>query len=226
MLPLGLELSPWRVASPNKPNPGNGLRVGYLGSLLRHKGVHILVRAFHQLRTPGSTLQIYGFAMPGDPFMSQLRRLVSQDPRVKLMGRYHQKDLPDILSRIDVIVIPSLWHETFSIVAREALLSGTPVVASEIGAFPRSSTAGRTGYSCLSAITDALHDALHSLSTDPDLLAHLREGALLSAKRIKSMDDHVHEVDLLYESLAKKPRGSVASWHIPAFHVDAGTRLR
>lgn len=204
VLPLGLELSPWRVASPNKPNPGNGLRVGYLGSLLRHKGVHILVRAFHRLQASGATLHVYGFAMPGDPFIGKLRRLVNQDPRVKLMGRYHQKNLPDILSRIDVVVIPSLWHETFSIVAREALLSGTPVVAFKIGALSEVIDSEQNGLLVPVGDTDALRDALHRLSTDPGLLARLRDGALLSAKRIKNMDDHVHEVDLIYQSLASR----------------------
>jgi glycosyltransferase involved in cell wall biosynthesis len=207
VLPLGLELSLWRVASPKKPNPGNGLRVGYLGSLLRHKGVNILVHAFHQLRTPGATLQIYGFAMPGDPFMSHLRNLGDQDPRVKLMGRYHHKDLPDILSGIDVVVISSLWHETFSIVAREALLSGTPVVAFDIGALPEIIDSGQNGLLVPVGDAEALHDALHNLSIDPDLLAHLQNGARVSAQRIKNMDDHVNEVDLLYESVLRPAAG-------------------
>lgn len=225
VLPLGLELSPWHAASPNKPNPENGLRVGYLGSLLRHKGVHILVRAFRQLRTPGSTLQIHGFAMPGDPYVGQLRRLASQDQRVKAMGGYQQKDLPGILSGIDVVVIPSLWHETFSIVAREALLSGTPVVAFEIGALPEVIDSGQNGLLVPVGDTDALHDALQRLSIDANLLAHLQEGARVSAQRIKNMDDHVHEVGLLYESLALKPKGSVTAGSSPS-STWIPTRLR
>lgn len=207
VLPLGLEMGPWRVASPDHPEPANGLRVGYLGSLLRHKGVHLLVRAFRRLQAPGSTLEIHGFTLPGDPFSSHLRRLVGQDARVKLMGSYQQMDLPAILSSLDVIVVPSLWHETFSIVAREALLSGTPVVASEVGALPEVIDSGQNGLLVPPGDLDALHDALHSLSTDRDLLARLREGALLSAGRIKDMEEHVQEVDRLYRSLAAQGGG-------------------
>jgi glycosyltransferase involved in cell wall biosynthesis len=211
VLPLGLDLSPWRVTGPEEANAANGLRVGYLGSLLRHKGVDLLVRAFRQLQTPGSTLQIYGFAMPGDPYINQLRRLVSQDPRVQLMDRYDQKDLPGILSKLDVIVIPSLWHETFSIVAREALLSGTPVVASETGALPEVINSGQNGLLVPVGDAEALHDALDRLSVDPDLLARMKHGARLSAQKIKSMDEHVHEVDLLYKTLASQRQGSVTT---------------
>jgi glycosyltransferase involved in cell wall biosynthesis len=199
------------VTRPEEANTANGLRVGYLGSLLRHKGVDLLIRAFRQLQTPGSTLRIYGFALPGDPFLNQLRKLVSQDPRVQLMDRYDQKDLPGILSQMDVIVIPSLWHETFSIVAREALLSGTPVVASDIGALPEVINSGQNGLLVPVGDAEALHDALHRLSVDPDLLARMKHAARLSAQKIKSMDAHVHEVDLLYKALASQHQRSVTA---------------
>jgi glycosyltransferase involved in cell wall biosynthesis len=127
------------------------------------------------------------------------------------MDRYDQKDLPGILSKLDVIVIPSLWHETFSIVAREALLSGTPVVASETGALPEVINSGQNGLLVPVGDAEALHDALDRLSVDPDLLARMKHGARLSAQKIKSMDEHVHEVDLLYKTLASQRQGSVTT---------------
>jgi len=210
-LPLGLRLDPWHTASPTQPDADSGLRVGYLGSLLRHKGVDTLIRAFRLLQAPGSTLKIYGFALPSDPFGAHLRKLASQDMRVQLMGRYDQKDLPSILGQMDVLVIPSTWHETFSLVAREGLLSGTPVIASEIGALPEVINSGQNGLLVPPGDVDALHGALHNLSADPALLAHLREGAILSAKEIKSMEDHVREVDLIYQALVSNSRGSVTT---------------
>ena len=118
------------------------------------------------------------------------------------MDRYRQEDLPAILSNIDVIVIPSLWHETFSIVAREALLSGTPVVASEVGALPEVIEHERNGLLVPAGDVDALHGALQRLSVDHRLLDRLRDGALRSAGRIKSIEDHVDEVNELYMKLA------------------------
>ena len=207
VLPLGLELGQWQGADHSQPARGEGLRVGYLGSLLQHKGVEVLVRAFRRLEQTGSTLAIHGSVAPNDPFASRLRRLVGDDPRARLMGRYHQQDLPRILGGIDVIVIPSLWHETFSIVAREALLSGTPVIASHVGALPEIVHDGQNGLLVPADDVDALHAALHSLSTDPDLLARLQAGARLSAKGIKSMEDHVHELDEIYRRLTSRAGG-------------------
>jgi glycosyltransferase involved in cell wall biosynthesis len=208
VMALGLDLSPWRRAMPNQADPGNGLRVGYLGSLLRHKGVDVLLRAFRRLQVPGASLAIHGFAMPGDPFISQIRRFVGEDPRAGLMDRYHQEDLPAILSNIDVIVIPSLWNETFSIVAREAILSGTPVVASDVGALPEVIQHEQNGLLVPAGDVDALHGALQRLSADEGLFGRVRAGAQRSASRIKSMENHVDEVDELYMKLAhsSKPK--------------------
>jgi glycosyltransferase involved in cell wall biosynthesis len=119
------------------------------------------------------------------------------------MDRYRQKDLPAILSNIDVIVIPSLWHETFSIVAREALLSGTPVVASEVGALPEIVEHEQNGLLVPAGDVDALHGALQRISVDHGLLGRIRDGAIRSASRIKSMADHVDEVDEQYMRLAR-----------------------
>jgi len=202
VLPLGLDLSLWRNEDVGGDAAATGaLRVGYIGTLLSHKGVHVLIRAFHQLRAAEATLRIYGFPVPGDPYIDDLHRLVDQDQRIQLMGRYEHQDLPAILSGVDVVVIPSLWHETFSIVAREALLSGTPVVASRVGALPEVIEAGVNGILFPSGDVAALRDALCRLSEEPALLARLRDGARESAEGIKDISDHAHEIESIYERL-------------------------
>ncbi len=202
VMPLGLDKTPWCTTNLSQPHPADGLRVGYLGSLLQHKGADVLVRAFRRLQAPGATLEIHGFAVPADPYIGKFGRLVRKDPRVKLRGRYRREHLPTILGRLDLIVIPSLWHETFSIVAREALLSGTPVVASEVGALSEVIEHERNGLLVPAGDVDALQHALHRLSTDPVLLAHLRDGARRSTSDIKSMEEHILDLEQIYRALA------------------------
>jgi glycosyltransferase involved in cell wall biosynthesis len=200
-LPLGLDLHLWQIATGDFRAPSEGLQVGYFGTLLRHKGIHVLIKAFRQLEDPKAALHIYGFPVPGDPYIDELQMLAGRDPRVQLLGRYQQQDLPSLFNAIDVMVIPSLWHETFSIVAREAILSGTPVVASQVGALPEVVRHGENGLLVPSGDIDALGSALISLSTDPTLLPRLRAGVMRSAEFVKNMDDHVHEIEQIYESL-------------------------
>lgn len=47
---------------------------------------------------------------------------------------YEQSDLPEILSRIDVVVIPPLFAETFCLVLSGDWMAGLPVAVSDIGA--------------------------------------------------------------------------------------------
>jgi len=211
VLPLGLDLSPWRGHRFYDPTSTDHLHLGYLGTLLYHKGVHILIKAFHRLKNPKATLSIYGFPIPDDPYIDELQKLAAQDSRVHLMGRYQRQDIPTILSGIDVVVIPSLWHETFSIVAREALLSSTPVIASRVGALPAIIRDGENGCLVPCGDVDALHAALFSLSMDRDRLLHLRKGARRSINHIKNIEDHACEIELIYEELSETAPRKLAS---------------
>jgi glycosyltransferase involved in cell wall biosynthesis len=201
VLPLGLDLDRWRHDESAKSHCERGLRVGYFGTLLRHKGVHVLIRAFHRLNHRDASLRIYGFSVPGDPYIDELRTLAGKDKRVQLMGGYTPQDLPALLKAVDVMVIPSLWHETFSIVAREALLSGTPVIASQVGALPEVVRHGENGLLVTKGDVDALYSALSDLDADPGLLSRLHQGALISATNIKSIEAHVDDMERVYESL-------------------------
>lgn len=45
-------------------------------------------------------------------------------------GKYNQKQMMQYLDQIDLVVLPSRWHETFGLIAVEVLASGTKVVVS------------------------------------------------------------------------------------------------
>jgi glycosyltransferase involved in cell wall biosynthesis len=203
-LGLGLDMSPWKD-SVLEPAEAAGLRVAYFGTLLQHKGVHVLVEAFRRLRDPHATLRIYGFPVPHDPYIDVLNRLAGQDQRVRLMGRYEHSTLADLLQAADVVVIPSLWHETFSIIARESLLTGTPVIASNVGALPEVINHGENGLLVPHGDADALGGALQALY-DGQLLQRLRAGAQAYAPQIKNMAAHVAEIEAVYESLTEANR--------------------
>lgn len=207
-LGLGLDMSPWKDIV-LEPAEAAGLRVAYFGTLLQHKGVHVLVEAFRRLPDPHATLSIYGFPVPHDPYIDVLNRLAGQDQRVRLMGRYEHSTIAGLLQAADVVVIPSLWHETFSIIAREALLSGTPVIASDVGALPEVISHGENGLLVPHGDATALAAALQTLQ-DGQLLNRLRAGARAYAPQIKSMEAHVAEIVAIYQSLSKANRNENA----------------
>jgi len=139
------------VPLPKTPAPG-GLRFGFLGSLIRTKGITTLSQAFLNVRQryPTAELRIYGGPIPrGAP-----------PPGMAVPGPYEPNELPRIFSDFDVGVIPSIFAETYSIVLSEMWHAKTPVIASRIGAISDRITDGVNGKLVPPENVDALAEAM------------------------------------------------------------------
>ena len=80
--------------------------------------------------------------------MSRLRSLASElgiEEMVTFWGAVEHEKIPLLYNAADICVIAS-YHESFSLVAVEALASGTPVVAPRVGGLSTVITDGDTGY--------------------------------------------------------------------------------
>lgn len=116
-----LDCAPIRYADPP-------FRFGFVGSLLPQKGWRELYEAFPEVRKtyPNTELHLFGGgeAAPSNPY-----------PGAFFHGAYEPEELPNICSRFNVGVLPSLFAETHSLVLSELWRAGIPVAASNIGAF-------------------------------------------------------------------------------------------
>ena len=75
----------------------------------------------------------------------RLARKLSIQNSVSFVGRIEQDRLPPYYSAADVLVVPS-YYESFGLVALEALASGTPVVATKVGAMESILRGDKTGH--------------------------------------------------------------------------------
>lgn len=125
--PWGIDQSVLKnIAEETNENP---IRYGYIGSVYRHKGVDVLIRAFLKLKN-GSVLHVFG---DGDPaYIQELQDLASGAP-VYFYGAYDHSDITRILSKFDIAVIPSIWEEVYGLVVQEALAAKKIVIASAVG---------------------------------------------------------------------------------------------
>ena len=61
--------------------------------------------------------------------------LFFKDDRFVNHGVLSSKELKQELPKLDILIVPSLWHETFGYVVLEALLEGVPcLVSTNVGA--------------------------------------------------------------------------------------------
>ena len=110
-------------------------RIGYIGSVIPSKGVHTLVEAFARLGRDELELDIYGEIVPFHEkrdYLEELQAMVPSGLEVRFHGRFENQDLPQLFESMDLLVVPSLWWESYCLTAREGALAGLPVVASDL----------------------------------------------------------------------------------------------
>ncbi len=151
------------------PDPRRPLRIGYLGTAIPSKGLHVLVEAFQRLPPGSATLKIHGNSVPyhgEEGYLSGLLQTLGPGHEVTYHGPYQTAELPRILGSLDLVAAPSLWHEAFGLTVREGLAAGRPAVVSRIGGLQDAVDDGVEGILVPPGDVEALSSALGELATD------------------------------------------------------------
>jgi glycosyltransferase involved in cell wall biosynthesis len=147
------------------------LRVGFIGSLYPHKGVHVLVRALQGFAPGQVEGHLFGGGAP--QYLDRLRELDENDV-VTFHGGYDTRELPRLLGQVDVVCVPSVWEDCAPLVVAEALAARAPVVGSRMGGIPDFVREGDTGFLVANGRPDELAAALQRFVDEPDLLGRMQ----------------------------------------------------
>lgn len=128
---VGTVALPVAPSSPLSPGPTGSLRFVFIGSLIPTKGPDRLLRAFQALPAGAARLTLVG---PGtSPFARALRTAATATPGVSILGSIPQEAVAPLLTRHDVLILPSTWAENSPLVVREALGAGLRVLGPGLG---------------------------------------------------------------------------------------------
>lgn len=158
----------------------------FVGRIEPLKGIDILLRAaaFLARCRPDLRVVVVGGDVSKDGNelgrLQELTRSLNLADRVEFAGAQEQTLLPTYYSAADVCVVPS-FHESFGMVAIEAMSCGTPVVASRVGGLQYTVRDGETGFLVPRGDPVVLADRICRLLRDPDLRARLGERATHAA---------------------------------------------
>jgi glycosyltransferase involved in cell wall biosynthesis len=170
------------------------LRVGYVGQIAWHKGVHVLFEAMRRMPGAPLTVRVYGDTGPFPEYSKRLRWLGTQDGRIELAGVYGRQEVSRVLRGLDVIVVPSLWYENSPNVILEAFAHRIPVITSNLGGMAELVNDGENGLLFKAGDPDGLAWQLRRLLEDPHLLPKLRSGI----GPVKSVGQEMDELEAIY----------------------------
>lgn len=190
-LPLGIELSG------KKAEKGyDVIDILYVGGLSRHKGVHLLLNAFKKLEFKDIRLHITGKGKDENEF----KKNAGSDQRIIFHGFVPDEELLKWYQKANVVVVPSIWYETFGLVILESFKCGTPVIGSKIGAYPDLIENRYNGFLFEAGNVGVLKDTLKNLVKNPSELKRLEEGAFESVKKY-DMIGHIKKLEELYRAV-------------------------
>lgn len=159
----------------------NCLKIGFVGSAAPYKGLSRLIMALKQLnRNDKWRLDVWGDTIGQDESLPIYYR-----------GKFTHSAIETVYTTMDIMVVPSLWHETFSLVTLEALSYGVPVLVSDtVGA---KDIVKEYDSKFVFHSDEELVSLLELLVDDKSLLRNYNE-AIISNDWRHSMSEHAQEI--------------------------------
>lgn len=174
--------------------PSSTLRVGYVGQIVWHKGLHVLFEAARRLPDAPLSVSVYGDEAFFPDYAQMLRRMAAADPRLKLCGVYLREQVSDVIQQFDVLVVPSLWYENSPNVILEAFAHKIPVIASNLGGMAELVRRGENGLLFETGDPAGLASQLQRLLDEPGLLQTLTRGI----EPVRSVAQEMDELEAIY----------------------------
>jgi glycosyltransferase involved in cell wall biosynthesis len=200
-----LLLSRFGVDIDRAPKPSRAgaqkVRLGYVGQLAPHKGVHILVDALRAANRPKLALKIWGAR---EQYPAYFRRLqdASAGLPVEFAGTFPASEAATVLAGVDFLVIPSTWYENSPLILLQALATHTPAIVSDVPGLTEFVQDGRNGFHFRRDDAGALAAVLRRIADSDGAASEMASGT----EYRRTTEDMVRDLLPVYERARGRSR--------------------
>ncbi|MFH1691409.1 MAG: lipopolysaccharide heptosyltransferase II [Candidatus Omnitrophota bacterium] len=131
-----------------------------------------------------------------EELVAWVRRLGLKDA-VRFLG--NRRDIPELLSEVDLLVMPSVAQEAFGRVIVEAQASGVPVIATKVGGVVEIIKDGQTGLLVYPRDVESLAEAMVRILTNPSFACQLAINARKNVEENYSLEKMAKDTLKVYE---------------------------
>ncbi|QWE14865.1 glycosyltransferase family 4 protein [Polynucleobacter sp. AP-Sving-400A-A2] len=158
--------------------PHSSINAIFVGSLIRRKGVDLLIDVSKALLARGSriSIDVYGPESKDMPLLNF--------PNLSYKGAIPFGMAQKEMAQYDLVIVPSR-HDGWGVAVNEAILAGTPVVCSDQVGAGTLVNKFACGLEFKSGDHHALLEILRKIEDDPELLNSLSERAISNRERIE-----------------------------------------
>ena len=184
----------------------NEVLIGAIGRMVWQKGFEFLIRSIPDIMLHVTEAR---FLLVGEgplrPHLEALTRQLNIEGRVIFTG--FRSDIRDLLSAIDILVIPSLL-EGFPMITLEAMAMAKPIIASDISGIREQIKNGTSGILVPAKDPKALAAAIVKILDDNTVAKSIGLAARQNVKEKFSIERMLTETERVYLSLLEEHKNS------------------
>ena len=172
----------------------------FIGRIRPNKGVDTFIEAFARLPRKVRAVMVGDFTSKSRAHMESRASALGCADQVELSDWVNRDQIQKIFASATVLVFPSIWPETLGIVGIEALASGVPVVASDIGGVREWLLPGQTGLLVTPGSVEDLADGMEKLLIDKVRNRAYGENGIALVQERFSPASHIDRLAGIYRS--------------------------
>jgi hypothetical protein len=182
-----------------KPRRQGTLTLGFIGHLGKHKGLEVLLHALSLMNDQRPRLLVVGTGEEA-AHLKTFCREHGLDRHVHFYGHVVNRRIAAIYQKIDVLIVPSIWPENSPLTIAEAMASGIPVIASDIGGIGELVEDEVTGFLVPPRDSQAMAERIRRLIARPQLRQEMGQRALAKIQPYR-LRGQVEQIVTVYQEV-------------------------